>query len=127
MMPPMQTTEPIGLSGVAGVLAPGRRGLASLAAREQLVSAPETLPELGFTHAHIADSTHDAGWLAASAVRAALNDAAIEPAAIDVLIWASALPENHVLPTTTAATSTMDALLGRFHYRGSWLQNELGL
>ena len=123
----MHSTEPIGLSGVAGILPPGRRELAELAARNQLVSAPETLAEFGFTHAHIADSSHDVEWLAKTAALAALRDAALEPDAIDVLIWASALPENHVRSGATPANNPMDALLGRFTYRASWLQDELGL
>jgi 3-oxoacyl-[acyl-carrier-protein] synthase III len=123
----MHSTERIGLSGVAGILPPGRRDLAELAVRHQLVSPPETLAEFGFTHAHIADSTHDVGWLARTAATAALADAVLEPAAIDVVIWASALPENHIVPRATATSCMIDALLGRFDYRASWLQNELGL
>jgi 3-oxoacyl-[acyl-carrier-protein] synthase III len=123
----MHSTERIGLSGVAGVLPPEQRGLAELAARNQLLSAPETLAGLGFSHAHVADSAHDVSWLAKTAASAALRDAELEPDAVDVVIWASALAENHLVRTSTAARSPMDELLGRFHYRASWLQDELGL
>ena len=111
----MNAIEPIGLSGVAGVLPPERRGLAELAARNQLVSTPETLVELGFSHAHVSDSAHDVRWLAKRAASAALNDAGLESDAIDVLIWASALAENHLVRASTMARSPMDELLGRFH------------
>jgi 3-oxoacyl-[acyl-carrier-protein] synthase III len=122
----MHGTERIGLGGVAGILPPGRRDLVELAARGQLVSAPETLAQLGFSHAHVADPAHDLGWLARTAAESALHDAALEPAAIDVLIWASALAENHIADSTHSG-SAMDALLGRFNYRASWLQDEMGL
>lgn len=120
--------EPIGFSGVAGILPPTRWSLAELDARRLLISTPETLASLGFSCAHVADAEHDTGWLALTAARAALADAQLEPEAIDVLIWASALPENHVRPfATTAGTPPIDALLGRFNYGASWLQDALGL
>lgn len=120
--------EPIGFSGVAGILPPTRLTLAELDARRLLLSTPETLASLGFSHAHLADAQHDAGWLAQTAAHAALLDAQLEPGAIDVLIWASALPENHVRPfATTADPALIDALLAKFNYGASWLQDLLGL
>lgn len=120
--------ENIGLSGVAGVLAPTRCTLAELHERELLVSAPDALASLGFTHAHVADAHHDAGWLAETAARAALADAQLEPTHIDVVIWASALPENHLRPPATTGDATpVDRLLGQFCYGASWLQERLGL
>jgi 3-oxoacyl-[acyl-carrier-protein] synthase III len=123
-MPP----ESIGLTGVAGALPPQRVSLAELDARGLLISAPDTLASLGFSHAYVSDAEHDAGWLAMTAARAALLDAQLEPEAIDVLIWASALPENHVRPfTPTSGAAPIDALLARFNYGASWLQDALGL
>jgi 3-oxoacyl-[acyl-carrier-protein] synthase III len=119
--------ETIGLSGVAAILPPRRVSLAELQAEGRLVSTADTLLSLGFSHAHLADAEHDTGWLATEAVAAALRDAQLQPAAIDVLIWASALPENHVRPSAPAATSQIDRLLGRFNYNASWLQDTLGL
>jgi 3-oxoacyl-[acyl-carrier-protein] synthase-3 len=120
--------ESIGLTGVAGALPPQRVSLAELDARRLLISTPDTLTSLGFSHAHISDAEHDAGWLAQTATRAALREAQLEPGAIDVLIWASALPENHVRPfKTTANTAPIDNLLAKFNYNASWLQDALGL
>ncbi len=120
--------ENIGLGGVAGILPPTRVTLEELGAQGLLLSSAATLGELGFSHCHLADSAHDAGWLAREAVLAALEDARLEPAAVDVLIWASALPENHVRPAADPAPGLDDSgLLRRFNYNASWLQNELGL
>lgn len=120
--------ENIGLSGVAGILPPTRLTLDELHARGWLLSTPATLAELGFSHCHVADATHDTGWLAREATLAALKDAQLEPGAIDVIIWASALPENHVRPPVASAPGVDDSgLLRRFNYNASWLQNELGL
>lgn len=119
--------ETIGLSGVAGVLAPRRISLGELADRGLLASSPETLTSLGFSHAHVADAKHDTGWLAETAARAALADAQLAPQQIDVLIWASALPENHLRPASAAPATPLDFLLGKFNYHSSWLQERLGL
>lgn len=120
--------DAIGFSGVAGVLPPVRATLAELEKQGLLVSTAETLADLGFSHAHLADPEHDAGWLALTAAREALRDARLEPGAIDVLIWASALPENHVHGFSIVPVGkSIDALLARFNYNASWLQETLGL
>ncbi|MGH7958591.1 MAG: 3-oxoacyl-[acyl-carrier-protein] synthase III C-terminal domain-containing protein [Opitutaceae bacterium] len=120
--------ETIGLSGVAGVLPPSRLTLGELGAQHRLTSSGETLASLGFLHAHVADAAHDVGWLAESAARAALADAQLAPDAIDTLIWASALPENHVrAPAANTGAAAIDLLLGKFNYHASWLQQCLGL
>src|SRR5207247_1226209 len=85
---------PTALRPAATAPPPTRASLTELHARGQLSSTPETLASLGFSHVHLADAEHDAGWLALTAARDALRDAQLEPGAIDVLIWASALPEN---------------------------------
>lgn len=121
-------TDAIGLSGVAGVLPPRRLSLDQLGTNGLLSSTPETLASLGFSHAHVADRDHNAGWLAEQAARAALRDAQLEPSAIDVLIWASALSENHIRSSATSPTGKpIDSLLGQFNYGASWLQDKLGL
>ena len=118
----------IGFSGVAGVLPPLRLSLEQLAGQQLLVSTPETLAGLGFSRACLADQDHDACWLAKTAAQSALRDAGLAAEAIDVIIWASALPENHIRPGPPGAAPTpIDALLARFNYSASWLQEELGL
>lgn len=117
-----RTSPAIGFSGFAAVLPPGRVTLDSLSARGLLLSPPSTLAALGFDHARVADSDNDAFRLAMQAASAALSDANLEPAAIDVLLWASALPENHVQPGFHPASH-----LARFNSAASRLQDELGL
>ena len=56
-----------------------------------------------------------------------MTQADVEPAEIDVLIWASALSETHVHDPRPAPQTPIEELLGRFHYRASWLQEELHL
>lgn len=116
----MSTRPSLGLRGVAALLPPTRRTLAELAAARQLRSSPAVLADLGYTAAHVADADHDAGWLAREAATGAMRDAGLEPADIDVLIWAGALPESHTRPVAG------DPLLARFAYSASWLQHELG-
>jgi 3-oxoacyl-[acyl-carrier-protein] synthase-3 len=119
----------VGLHGVAAVLPPQTLDLGELARRGLLHSPPESLAAFGFRRAHLADAEHDAGALALRAARAALDDAGLAPQAIDVLIWASALPHNHLRdgPPPSAAPPDRDGLLKGFRYAGGWLQEELGL
>ncbi len=121
------STGSIGLSGVAGVLASQKLTLTELHARGELVSAPAVLSDLGFEHCHVIPSDSDLGELARTAALSALRDAGLEAKDIDVLIWASALPENHVRRSASPVAGPMTELLSRFNYMASWLQNELGL
>jgi len=120
----MKASQPrIGLSGVAGILAPGTRNLSDLAAAGALSSSPATLMEFGFELAHMADATTGVEELAFQAATAAMADAGLQPHEIDVLIWASARPENHLC---RAAAPASDVLNG-FRYGSAWLQHALDL
>jgi 3-oxoacyl-[acyl-carrier-protein] synthase III len=113
----------VGLSGVAGVLPPVSVSLDELAGRSLIRSTPETLAGFGFERAFIATVEFDAGWLALRAARLALEDAQLEPGEIDVLIWASALPSNHLRNSSGGS----DDVLTNFQYAAGWLQEEMGL
>ncbi len=115
--------ERIGLSGVAGILAPATRDLNELAAAGVLSSSPETLSAFGFERAHVADATTSIEELAFAAATAAMADAGLQPHEIDVLIWASARPENHLCRATGPASDVMNG----FRYASAWLQHALDL
>jgi len=119
----------IGLRGVAGVLPPRRLSLGELFARGWLLSEPQRLAELGFSHVHVADETHDLRWLAREAGHRAMADAALAPAEIDLLIWASALDSDHRMPGATddEGADPQHPLLSAFRYPSGWLQDELQL
>jgi 3-oxoacyl-[acyl-carrier-protein] synthase-3 len=118
----------VGLRGVGAVLPPRSLDLDQLASQGLLVSTPETLNQFGFCQAYLADHDHDAGWLALQAARAALDDAGLQADQIDLVIWASALADNHlrVDPEDRAGTGRQ-AVLKEFRYASGWLQEELGL
>ncbi len=120
--------DDIGLSAVAAVLPPRQASLLELEAEGLLASPAERLDALGFARSFIADAEHDAGWLALAAACRSLTEAALEPAAIDVLIWASALPWSH-LPQGGGLEPPRDGggLLRSFRSTAGWLQEELGL
>jgi len=113
----------IGLSGVAGILAPATRDLNELAAAGALSSSPETLSAFGFERAHVADATTSIEELAFAAATAAMADAGLQPHEIDVLIWASARPENHLCRAAAPASDVMNG----FRYASAWLQHALDL
>jgi len=119
----------VGLRGVAAVLPPLRLDLQELAGRGLLSSPPQTLFDLGFRQAYVADTKHDAGWLALQAAKKALADAALGPEEMDVVIWASALGQNHLRdgPSSEVDSSVDNPLLRQFRYAGGWLQDQLGL
>jgi len=121
--------DSIGLRGVAGVLPPQRLSLVDLSARGWLVSEPQRLSELGFSHAHVVDEIHDLRWLAREAARRALNDAELAPDDIDLLIWASALDSDHRMPRSAdgEVADQQPSLLSGFRYPSGWLQDELEL
>jgi 3-oxoacyl-[acyl-carrier-protein] synthase-3 len=121
--------DSIGLRGVAGVLPPRRLSLAELAAHGQLVTDPQRLAELGFSHVHVADETHDLRWLAREAASRALADAELGPGDMDLVIWASALASDHRMPHSSDGNETnpQHALLSDFRYPSGWLQDELEL
>jgi len=115
----------IGLSGVAAVLPERSCDLNELAATNRISSRPEALAQMGFDRVFIADEPESACQLAARAAEGALNDAGLNPPDIDVLLWASALPGNHLRAGTSKPNGT--GVLSQFTYAASWLQHELGL
>jgi 3-oxoacyl-[acyl-carrier-protein] synthase-3 len=62
--------------------------------------------------------------LALRSGRDALNHAGIDASRVDALFWISALSANHEHESQAEADSS---ILHRFCYRGSWLQESLGL
>ncbi|HYE20319.1 MAG TPA: 3-oxoacyl-[acyl-carrier-protein] synthase III C-terminal domain-containing protein [Tepidisphaeraceae bacterium] len=123
------TSHRIGLAGVAAVLPPRFLDLDALAARRLVTSAPDALAGFGFRGAHVADADHDVGWMARDAARRALADAGLSGPDVDVLIWASALPANHVRPPDPDRAGPPDpsaAAMDQFRYAVGWLQDELG-
>ena len=121
-------SEPvIGFSGVSAVLAPTRLGVEELAAAGLVTSAPAVLRELGFSRVHVAEAQCDPGALALEAARRALADAGLGAGDIDLLIWASARPENHVKPIRNHKGDPDFDLFDGFRYQSAWLQDALGL
>ena len=117
----------VGLSGVAGVLPERQLDLNELAAAGLLASSPQTLSEFGFVAAYVADSIHAAEAMALAAARAALDDAGLEPSQIDLVIWASARPENHLRRADRASSDTTPDFMDGFRYASAWLQDALEL
>jgi 3-oxoacyl-[acyl-carrier-protein] synthase III len=121
-MPLLSTTPAIGFSGFAAALPERRMNLEELASLGLLLSPASTLASLGFDHARVAGADCDVFRLARDAAASALSDACLLPADIDVLLWASALPENHLQPGAFPGSH-----LARFNSAASRLQDELGL
>src|SRR4051812_29357099 len=94
----MASVPSIAVTGVAGVLPDHWLSLTDLASRGLIQSDPQTLTDFGFDRAYIAPGAQaDVPILAQRAARAAIADANLQPPDIDVLIWASARPDNHFL------------------------------
>ena len=117
-------TKTVGLSGVAGVLPARHHDLQALAHAQLLRSSPEALSEFGFERAHVCDGSQTTCDLALHAANAALRDAGLRPEEVDLLIWASARPENHLRVT---ARDERPHFMDGFRYAAGWLQEELGL
>jgi 3-oxoacyl-[acyl-carrier-protein] synthase-3 len=117
----------VGLSGVAGLLAPRRHDLSELAAAGLLTSSTEALTAFGFERAHICDADYLPEEMALDAARAALGDAGLQPYEVDLVVWASARPEGHVRSgPSTGRFAGCDPMRG-FRYTSAWLQEVLGL
>jgi 3-oxoacyl-[acyl-carrier-protein] synthase-3 len=117
----------VGLSGVAGILPPRHRDLTELTAAGLLQSSPEALSAFGFERAHLCDASYPVADMALDAARGAMSDAGLQAHEVDVLVWASARPENHLCAPSRPATSDADAVLQGFRYSSAWLQNALDL
>jgi len=124
---PVSIGNDVGVRAVAAALPPRTCDLGELQRGGLLVSDPVVLNELGFEKVHVCDAAHDVNWLASESARRAMTYAEVEPAEIDVLMWASALSERHVQGSDLAQGMPIEELLGRFNYRASWLQEELDL
>jgi 3-oxoacyl-[acyl-carrier-protein] synthase III len=116
----------IGLAGVAGVLPPRGASLEELAEQGLLSSRPETLRDLGFGVAHVADEVHDAYWLAQAAAEQALADAQVAADEIGLLVYAGGLADSHQIGSLCEAQDH-PTLMSRFRYPSGRLQDELRL
>jgi 3-oxoacyl-[acyl-carrier-protein] synthase-3 len=120
-------TGDIGISGVAGLLAPRQKDLGELAAAGLLSSSPDVLTGFGFERAHICDPGYLPEEMALDAARVALSDAGLQPYEVDLVVWASARPEGHVRSgASTSRFAGRDPMQG-FRYTSAWLQDVLGL
>jgi len=115
----------VGIRGVSGVLPPGRLTLGELSVGRRISSDPSVLASFGFQNASVIDEVHDAAWLVKAAAQRALADADLPPEDIDLLIWASALAQNHL--REGGPFTEDDQALAPFRYASGWLQDELAL
>lgn len=118
--------DAIGLTGVAGVLAPGTKDLDDLASAGLITSSPEALAALGFDRAHVCDARCVPEELVLDAARAAMSDAGLQPHEVDVLVYAGARPDSHVR-TAAHAVASDDPVMRGFRYSSAWLQHTLEL
>jgi 3-oxoacyl-[acyl-carrier-protein] synthase-3 len=65
--------------------------------------------------------------MAVDAARGAMSDAGVQPHEIDVVVWASARPENQVHGRREGAAVEAGDPMDGFRYASAWLQNELDL
>ena len=119
--------EDVGLSGVAGILPPRHQDLTELTASGLVSSSPAALSAFGFERAHLCDATYPPSEMALDAARAAMSDAGLQPHEVDVLVWASARPENHLCAAGPATGTDAGGVMQGFRYSSAWLQNALDL
>jgi 3-oxoacyl-[acyl-carrier-protein] synthase-3 len=122
--------ETIGLSGVAGVLAPATQCLEELASAGLVTSSVTTLSGFGFERAHLCDAHYSAQDLAVDAARAAMSDAGLQPHDVDLLVFASARPESHLKSSGRCGEvlgGAEDEVMRGFRYSSAWLQHTLEL
>lgn len=106
----------IGIAGLGAMLPERYIPLCDLA----LVSPAENLEAFGFTGAAVAD---DISSLAHRAAEQALLASGVAPCDVDLVLWASALPESHHRRSQVSDSG----VLTQFCYAASWLQDSLGL
>ena len=106
-----------GIGAIEYVLPAGSFSLHELADAELLVSSLNQLQDFGFDRCYI--SNEPAGELALRAAAALIKNADVEPDSIDLLLYASALSQNHQLATENS--------LSGFNYPAAKIQYELGL
>ena len=124
---PASTSASIGLKGVSAVLPPRRVTIDELASQGRLTSSSQVLGDLGFAAAHVADETHDAGWLVRTAAKRALADAQVRASGdIGLLVFAGGLADSHQVGPIKSVDDCA-SLMSRFRYPSGRLQDELGL
>src|SRR4051794_35167998 len=96
----------VGFRGVAGALPEVACDLDELARRGLIRSEAQTLADFGFERSFVA-SASESQELVVRATRDALADAQLEPGEIDLLIWASALPQNHLSPAAASSGNSV--------------------
>jgi 3-oxoacyl-[acyl-carrier-protein] synthase III len=111
------TRSPIGIRSIATALPKRFSEVENL----ETSSSPEVLRDFGFEGAwidgHVPELALRSGWNA-------LNHARIDASQVDALFWISALSANH---EHNSEAEGDPSVLNRFCYRGSWLQECLGL
>lgn len=109
--------QSIGIRAISYALPGTTIDLATAAARGLLDSPEAVLAEFGFSRLHLSD--RPAHELALDAARRLIADAALDPASVDLLFYAGALPSSHVID---------DGLpLAGFNYPAARLQYECGM
>ena len=116
-----------GIGSIAYRLPANAVDLRSLGRAGLLTSEPEVLEGFGFRQVHVAqeETPYD---LAVAASQAVLGAAAIDPASIDMLIYAGVQSATAFVPRPSAADSAaVQRSTVRFRYPAMRLQHELGL
>jgi 3-oxoacyl-[acyl-carrier-protein] synthase-3 len=108
----------IGIASIAYALPERVVDLRTLDARGLLDSPVEVLEQFGFRCIHVSERPADE--LALRALRRLIDETAIDPESVDVLLYAGAIPESHRVADGGAA-------LEGFNYPVSRLQYECGL
>lgn len=128
----MRGGEPQGGVGIAHVaywLPSATQTLAELHSSGALRSNPEILGGFGFERVCVA-ATERHGDMAISAARAVICEAALEPSAIDLVLFASGLSSSSMIGGEGGAGGAMvevHDVMDLFRYPASYLQHELGL
>lgn len=104
----------IGLRGMACFLPPTRKAVADIF-RDENISADREIAGVRFTEALGIETVHVAGDLMAAelglhAARAALDEADVDPADLDLILDFTSIPEDYIAPTWSAAGQIQDAL-----------------
>ncbi|HSA55525.1 MAG TPA: 3-oxoacyl-[acyl-carrier-protein] synthase III C-terminal domain-containing protein [Gemmatimonadaceae bacterium] len=119
----------VGIDHIAYRLPPATQTLAELHSSGLLKSSPELLSGFGFDLVHVAGEERHVD-LAIGAARTLLCEAAIDPSAIDLVLFASGLSSSSMMgcePAGAGAFIEVRDVMDLFRYPASYLQHELGL
>jgi 3-oxoacyl-[acyl-carrier-protein] synthase-3 len=119
----------VGIDAVAYWLPPGAPTLDELHAAGKLRGAPETLAAFGFERARVADGESHVD-MAMRAVGALLDETAVSPDEIDLVLYAGALTSSSTMATAPApdgAVLRMTDVMEFFQYPVSRVQSEFDL